>query len=88
MDADWLREAAGVEAAKLRVDMAHRTMDEAATLVSKIPATTTYGLRLKADAVIGTMESIGVKPNNSFIGDALRLADAIFDVIPESGRIA
>jgi len=75
-----LRTAAGAEAANKRVDTALVAMTAAATRVSKEPARTLYGVRLKADAVLGTMEAYGIKADNSFIGDAQRLADAVMNM--------
>jgi hypothetical protein len=37
----------------------------------------TYGLRLKADVMMGTWEFYGLNRNSSFIGDAYRLAENV-----------
>jgi len=82
-----LREAAGVEAAKARIARAGEEFEAAAKQVGKEPARTVYGLSLKADTVVGTCDFWDLPRSKGFLGDARRLAEAIFDVIPESGGV-
>ncbi len=66
-----IRALAGVDAAKQRIKTAEDQFDAAAVAFSKIPSRTLVGLRLKADALLSTLERWRFPRSDVFIFGAV-----------------